>query len=421
MYLNPELNVRLPVSWGNNILSSGGWGPFAQQSLLTPAAPQALVAPRYNLVPKVPVYIGNTAELVPVKPNDRNAAPQRTSQSPVLHTQEPAHPKRPQPGWLEDIIQKALPPRLKHFIPPRRGTVPASLPPIRPASSIAPIDTEDAEAHMKAADKVLDALAEDTLRTQSPLCIPQSFGENRRAHKHKRSNTVDKSNETRLHNSKPKEVPSLNLSAIHAGSAGRQDVIRSPREKSSSPSQMKPLIVHESGMKQWQVPVAACQQPQEKPDGSRERAHPGVQTVSGEESRLAILPGGMYARVNEIYIEEGTGSSIGRNLYAIPLKNILKRLDILEREYHRLRRENISLKERVWTFYSRKKDGQVDCLQLPPNPELLERATLQSQHPRENSSANVAQHLGAEKSRRCSGGAETKNSKVHRSLTSCGP
>lgn len=61
---------------------------------------------------------------------------------------------------------------------------------------------------------------------------------------------------------------------------------------------------------------------------------------------MVILPGGMYARVNDIYIEDRK-SEMGehQSIYGIPLKAVLERYHSLETEYERLKMENIRLKQ----------------------------------------------------------------------------
>lgn len=75
--------------------------------------------------------------------------------------------------------------------------------------------------------------------------------------------------------------------------------------------------------------------------------------TKGTTDRLIILPGGMFAKPEDIYVESlpnGEGRYIG-GCIAVSLQGLLKRYDALDRHYVRLKEENARLRSLLFDSY----------------------------------------------------------------------
>lgn len=76
--------------------------------------------------------------------------------------------------------------------------------------------------------------------------------------------------------------------------------------------------------------------------------------VVAPQERYVILPGGMFAKPSDIYVEslEGGKGRRSTGTLAMNLQDVLRRYDALEEHYLRLKEENIRYKQLLFELYN---------------------------------------------------------------------
>lgn len=84
-------------------------------------------------------------------------------------------------------------------------------------------------------------------------------------------------------------------------------------------------------------------------DEAATAASSGTVTPTAPPERYVILPGGMFAKPADIYVEslEGGKGRRSTGTLAMNLQDVLRRYDALEEHYARLKEENIRFRQLV--------------------------------------------------------------------------